>query len=360
MPVLSKQVISNYLRSDCQRRLRLDLFPDTHYALPDGRTAQQERLGEGMPTRNVGRAGLEALAAAGEEWEDAKINDLIQTLGLGALIGKSQKTLAGTYVFSPVELAALITYTAPSRFFVQPQFEIGPAFQRALGIGYLQSAYNLGYRDLRPDLIEVVAPALPEHRRAVAPDGQVSDLPAGDRRLALRIIDIKLTAEPSVPYFIEVTYYAMALAAWLADYGLDSQFYVLPLPTVWPGSHDTSAILQLRNDLRAQGMTPTHDQFLAALEQDLEVGDFGVFAPRIRRFFQEELAAVLSVPWQQLPWHVDNRCTGCDYLGYPWSGTVQDPNHCWPLALAQDHLSRVAFISRGARGALEESRINDV
>jgi DNA replication ATP-dependent helicase Dna2 len=360
MPVLSKQVISNYLRSDCQRRLRLDLFPDTHYVLPDGRTAQQERQQAGMPTRNVGRAGLQALAAAGEEWEEAKISDLVQTLGLPALIGKSQQTLAGTYTFSPLPLGSGIAYAAPNRFFVQPQFEVGPTFHQALGIGHLQSAYNLGYRDLRPDLIEVIAPALPEQRRAVAPDGQVSELPVDDPRLALRIIDIKLTAEPSVPYFIEVSYYAMALAAWLEDQRLDSRFYVLPMPTVWPGSHDTSAILQLRNDLRAQGITPTQDQFLAALNEDLEVGDFGVFAPRLRRFFQEELAAVLSVPWQQLPWHVDNRCTGCDYLGYPWSGTVQDPNHCWPLALEQDHLSRVAFISRGARGALEENRITDV
>ena len=75
---------------------------------------------------------------------------------------------------------------------------------------------------------------------------------------------------------------------------------------------------------------------------------------------QDELPAVLGQPWNQLPWHVDNRCIGCEYLGYPWPGSTPDPGHCWPMATALDHLSRVAFVSRGARGVLEDHQIGNV
>src|SRR5262245_41959221 len=132
MPLLSKQVISNYLRSNCQRRLRLDLHPDITHLLPNGQTAQQERQPTGMPPRYVSRPELRALAAVGEEWGEAKINDLIQTFGLPALIGNSQRTPAGAYRFSGAPLAGLIAQAAQGRFIVQPQFDAGVAFQNAL------------------------------------------------------------------------------------------------------------------------------------------------------------------------------------------------------------------------------------
>jgi DNA replication ATP-dependent helicase Dna2 len=360
MPLLSKQVLSNYLRSDCQRRLRLDLSPDTQYQLPNGQTARQERHQAGMPPRSVSRPGLQALAAAGEEWEEAKINDLVQTFGMTALVGTSRRTPAGTYRFLDTPLADLIGQVAPGVFLVQAEFEVGISFKTSLAIQHLESTHNLGYSSLRPDLIQVVGAAPAVQRQAVEPDGRVVDVQSTDTRLALRVIDIKLTAEPSIPYFIEVTYYTMALAGWLQDHGLAHQFYVLPEPTVWPGSHDASAIVRLQNEKHSQGTTPTQAELFTALDEDLEVGEFGVFAPRLRRFFQEELHAVLATPWQQLPWHPDNRCIGCEYLGYPWPGSTPDPNHCWPMATAQDHLSRVAFVSRGARGALEDHQITSV
>lgn len=360
MPLLSKQVISNYLRSDCQRRLRLDLSPDILQALPSGRTSAAERATQGMPPRNVARPGLQVLAAAGQEWEEEKINDLAQTLGRQTLVGTSTPTAAGGYRFADVPLASVVRSATAGQFIVQGQFEVGATFQQALGIQQLVTAYDVGYRALRPDLILVVAAAPNVQRQAVQPGGTVVDVPPTDRRLGLRVIDIKLTAEPSVPYYIEVTFYSMALAGWLVDNGLSNDFYVMPVPTVWPGSHDASAIVRLQNERQARGQTVTSAELMSALEEDLEVGEFGVFAPRLRRFFQEELDTVLATNWHQLPWHVDNRCIGCEYLGYPWPGSTPDPNHCWPMAAGLNHLSRVAFVSRGARGALEDHQILDV
>lgn len=359
MPLLRKQTISNYLRSDCKRRLRIDLSPNTQSRLPNGQTAQQERQQMGMPPRNV-RPGLQALRTAGEAWEEAKIHDLAETFGLQALLGRSSRATSGSVTFSDVPLANVIGQANPGQFLVQAQYEVGASYETALGIEHLQASHNLAYGALRPDLIQVFGPEPNAQRQAVQPDGSVLDVDSADPRLALRIIDIKLTAEPSVPYFIEVTYYALALAAWLQDNALASQFYVLPEPAVWPGSHDASAIVRLQNERRAEGIAPTQAELFSALDDDLEVGEFGVFAPRLRRFFQEELELVLTTQWRELPWHVDNRCIGCEYLGYPWPGSTPDPEHCWLMANRQDHLSRVAFISRGAREALEEHQIASV
>jgi DNA replication ATP-dependent helicase Dna2 len=350
MPRLSKQTISSYLRSECFRRLRLDLSPDTNQY-------RQERTVAGMPPRQVQRPGLEALAAAGDEWERAKLSDLEQTFGAASVVGNRQ-AIAGGHRFDAVPLANVLSTARPGQFIAQGQYDVGPAFQSAVGLTTLISSCQLALAEVRPDIIQVWPAG--QCDRAVQPDGNVIDLPTGDPRSVLRIIDIKLTSEPSVPYFVETTYYAMALAGWLMDNGLDRQFVVAPSATIWPGSHDASTLVRLLSEHQAQGTTPSRAELDAALNEDLESGEFRVFAPRLRRFFESELPRALATPWRQLPWHVDNRCIGCEYLGYPWPGTSTCPDHCWSQATTQDHLSRVAFVSRGARGALEDGHVGTV
>lgn len=351
MPYLSKRSISSFLRSDCLRRLKLDLSPDNS-------TFQHERVAQNMPPRAVGRPGLRALADAGTEWEIAKVNDLVQTFGIASMLGNHVQLPTGGVKFNDAPLAQVIQRASPGTFLVQTEYGVGATFENALNIGHYRSAFNLGYADLRPDLIQVLNVGAAQQE--VLPDGSVLLLQAGDARIPLRIIDIKLTAEPSVPYLAEVTYYAMTLAGWLADNNL-TDFLVVPEAAVWPGSHDASALVKLDAAKRQAGQRPTHQELLDALAEDLEIVPFGVFAPRLRRFFQSELLAVLSAQWTNLEWHVDNRCIGCEYLGYPWPGTTtSDPRHCWPTATTQDHLSRVAFVSRGAAGALVDNNITNV
>lgn len=351
MPYLTKRAISSFLRSECLRRLKLDLSPD------NGRY-QPERTALNMPPRAVGRPGLRVLADAGTEWEIAKVNDLVQTFGIATALGNHVPIPTGGVKFNDVPLAQVIQRATQGTFLVQTEYSVGTTFENSLGIGSYRSTFNLGYADLRPDLIQVLT--LGAAREEVRPDGTVVPVQPGDTRIPLRIIDIKLTAEPSVPYLAEVTYYAMTLAGWIADNN-HMGFLVVPEAAVWPGSHDASALVKLDAAKRAAGQTPTHQELLGALGDDLEIVPFGVFAPRLRRFFQSELRAVLSATWTNLEWHVDNRCIGCEYLGYPWPGsTTSDPRHCWPTATAQDHLSRVAFVSRGARGALVDNNITSV
>jgi len=350
VPFLEKQTISNYLRSDCRRRLRLDLSPDTN-------TYRPERVADGMPPRLV-RPGLHALASAGQDWENQKLNDLADAFGRAAIVGTVRQNTQGRLDFAQASLATLMPRASAGTFVVQAQFDIGNTFRRALGVEHLTTQYGLRYSDLRPDIIQVCDPGAVE--RQVGTDGNARLLVSGDTRLPLRVIDIKLTSEPSVPYFIESAYYNIALACWLAEHGFDDRFFVACTTAVWPGSHDAAAITQLMNEHRQRGTAPTRAELYAAFDKDVEIGEYRVFAPRLRRFFTDDLPHALSQPWMALPWHVDNRCIGCEYLGFPWPGAAPASNHCWPQAAQEDHLSRVAFVSRGARSALAEHQIESV
>ena len=248
-------------------------------------------------------------------------------------------------------------------FLIESQFGVGPAFESAMGIAGHREVYGLNYSRLRPDLIELLPPTSGIDRY-VTPTGAVLWLAADDPRIKLRVIDIKLTAEPSPSYFAEVTYYSMALAGWLVDQGLDNRYVVVPDAAIWPGSHNASCLIRTCREIEDQGGTPTYVQMWDAMQDDLEAVPFEVFVGRVKHFFMTDLPLALASPWQQHPWHVDNRCKGCDYLGYPWLDRNGQPTahllHCMPTAEQTDHLSRVAFISRGASDALREQGVSDV
>ena len=356
MPQVGKEALSQFVRTDCLRLLRLNLSPDVQ-------AFQPERTAAGMPPVQPPRPGLEYLAQAGEEWQAEKIADLSDTFGAPVVIGDRYTNQAGHERFREIELINYLPTAPQGCFLVEAQFEVGHAFESALGIANHRQAHGLNYSRLRPDLIEVL-PAAANLDRYVTPAGAVLWLADDDPRIKLRVIDIKLTAEPSPSYFAEVTYYSMALAGWLVDRGLDNRYVVVPDAAIWPGSHDASCLVRTCREIEDQGGTPTYDQMWNATQDDLEAVPFEVFVGRVKNFFVTDLPRALATPWQNLRWHVDNRCKGCDYLGYPWidrnGQPTAHPLHCMPTAEQSGHLSRVAFISRGASAALNDQGIYDV
>jgi DNA replication ATP-dependent helicase Dna2 len=222
------------------------------------------------------------------------------------------------------------------------------------------------YGDLVPDLIHVVPPgrSAPSVREySVDPAGNTSPLSPADARLRLRIIDIKLTAEANPGYFSEIAYYSMVLSGWLIDHGFADRFVVTSDAAVWPGSHEASWIARYFQERSRTGTALTAQGLFDALDNDLETVPFEVFAFRVRRILKDDLRYVLSRPWTELDWHVDNRCSGCDYLGYPWESGGQltsRPNHCMSEAETAGQLSRVAFISRGCRLVLTQQGVLNV
>ena len=356
MPQIGKQALSQFIRTNCMRQLALNLYPDNSAFRP-------ERARLGMPYPQSPRPGLRQIQATGEDWQAEKLHDLTQTFGHASVIGDSYTTRANQVRFRPIALDQHLPGAHGPSFIVESEFTInaGGAFESALQITGHRRQFNLDYSRLRPDLIEVVDPGT--FPLEVKPDGHTQQIPRGDQRRQLRIIDIKLTAHPSPSYFAEVALYSMALAGWLVDRSLDRDFVVVPNGAVWPGSHEASNLYRVFHEAHSQGTQATTFQLRQAMEEDLESVPFDVFVFTVRKFLQNDVPTVLSGTWQTHDWHVDNRCSFCEYLGEDRPPSATNPNsaphpdHCLPTAQREEHLSRVAFVSQGARLNLNQGGV---
>lgn len=355
MPSLSKDALSKFVRTGCERQFRLYL------------ATAAERTALGMPGEQDPRPGIVEVTKAGYAWQAEKVADLENAFGPSSVISSPRTTPTGTR-FDAAPLDAILRQGVGSgTFIVEGAFVVGPSFENALGIaGHRNPPFDLDYGGLRPDLIEVAEPG--RFDEMIDARGEVFAVPTDDTRQQLRVMDIKLTSEPSASYQLEVTYYSMVLAGWLADQGLTDRFLVVRDCAIWPGSHEASSLVKSLIDWKNQQHTPTQQELLAALAEDLEIVPFEVFALRLKRILQETVPEVLQTPWQQLEWHVDNRCRTCNFLGAPWerrdaNGNLVrtwDASHCRPEAERSGHLSRVPFISRGASSALRDAGVADV
>lgn len=342
MPLLKKQAVSQFIRRGCQRQLRFLLHPNTN----DYRDEREEL---GLPDPNPPRPGLELVAEAGREWEAEKVGDLIDAFGRERVIAEEYITESGERRYRGIELEEVLSDVQTGQFVVEAGFPVTSVFVDAHGLDDI----DLDFAGLRPDLILVEEAG--SSTKIVAPDGRIIPLDADDDTRQLRIIDIKLTAEPNAAYFAEVTYYAMALGAWLQYNRLDGDFVVSADIALWPGSHDGSELRAVLDGAQEDRVIPATDDLHRALEEDLEKGPFSVFSSRLQKFFQEEVPKALESPWRELDWHVDHRCMGCEYLGQ-WVSNPDD-EHCLPLASEISHLSRVPFVSRGARTTLQNQGV---
>lgn len=366
MPSFKKKALSIYLRTGCLRQLALNLYNDA------------ERRALGMPPRQTARAGLGLVGQAGYEWQDEKVNELDVVFGAGNIHvnPKKEGNRPGT-----LDLLALLPTLGPYEFIVEGRYDAETqTFKDAVGIGELRdrNGERLGVGNANPDVIQVLPPMVARPTwevdtetmgptavvLSVLPNGDLYPLPADDARLRLRVIDIKQASAPGAHYFAEVVYYSMTLAAWLVEHGWSEQFVVVAGAAVWPGSYEASHIMQTRERCRKEGREPTPEEMALALEAEIEVAAFDAFAPRLRRFFQEELPFVLQTPWDELAWHVSFACNGCEFLGYPWLDSdkklTNDDLHCWPTAAQTEHLSRVAGLSRSGAHLLKPTAPNVV
>ena len=368
---LGKRVISHFIRTGCRRRLRLDLY----HGVRDRRLA-------GVPEKDAGRPGLALLTQQGKEYERAKFRELEDAFGDLVVRGELRSYQAEEdRAFENIELDSVIDTLEPNQLALEAQYEITNSFRVAHDLAELEDGTAvadgkpLGFEALRPDILQVQPPVPGEARRIVTPFGSLVRTDCQDERLGLRIIDIKIAGEPSPAHFSELAYYGMALAGWLEDTGRSDRFVVLAEAAIWPGAHDGSTIRQFLLDDRATGV-PVLDleRYLEGLETDLEGMPPEVILGRIQRFLRVDLREVLSEPdWRALDWHIDNRCAGCDYLGYRWSrhdneaaegrpddGRPPDERYCWPMAEQTQHLSRVAGLTEGACGKLREANVPNI
>jgi DNA replication ATP-dependent helicase Dna2 len=365
-PRLSKRSLSLYFRTGCERQLALHLYTN------------RERVANGMPPAQEGRAGLGLVGRHGYEHQAAKVAELQTAFGgtrvsVGAAVTASGQT-AAVPLLPLLQGRALLPYS----FIVEAEFSGAVATARtALGLDSytdLRGASVTLSDELRPDLIQVL-PSLAMHQadwprlppayfeEVLADGAMVAIDPASDTRMRLRVADIKLSSEPGASYFAETVFYSMVLAAWLQENQLANRYAVVAAPAVVPGSMDDSALLTALATARAVGQTLSPAAAAIAWEGDLELAPVEAFAPRILQLTKDTLRRVVNQPWNQLPFHVDFRCQGCEFLGDPHimsnGAFTQDPLHCWPDAERSGHLSRVFGLSRGATESLRANQVAD-
>jgi hypothetical protein len=355
MPKLSKRTLSLYIKSDCERRFALDLF---NQAKEDN----LRRVELDMPERQPTRPGFEQVARAGEEWQFEKVQDLRRSFGEDKIFWAPAPTIKKPWHIKPLDLIKQIRKVPEHSFIVEAQFEFSEMFKSQYKLDKLADGpHQLKFSQLRPDLIYVGTCS--ETVEEILVTGEIRTRALGDNRIGLRVLDIKLTSEPSAAYFAETVLYSTALAGWLVDKGLASKFFVRADPSVWPGSYEASPLLMAMDQAQRAGRKATNEELLEGLENEIEIAPAEVFTPRLRHILEQTLPHILnsSPAWNTLPWEVTARCRNCDYLGMQWgTGKAPDSGLCIPRAKDLDHLSRIAFVPRGAYRKLRANSIQQV
>ena len=355
---ISKSTLSMFLRTKCDRELYLSLHEDS------------ELDTHGMPVPLQARPGIGVLQTAGRDFEDERNDQLIQAFG-SLVIYLPDKGGANKPVKAP--LASLLgKVTALPSIILQGKFEPS-SFQNAvmanIGLQPGQITQVPPIAGLIPDII-VVRQATADDEE-VGPDGCRRRIdPATETRRALSIIDVKHTSEANPSYSAEVALYALFLANWIADQGLQNEYFVTIRSYLWTRFKQGQSEL----DALMSGTSPaTAIQYLNALIADSEDANLRFYLPTVLHFFREDLLRVIAVGdastngWQNLEWHVDGRCSACDWLGHEKWANAKDkariaaqPNHyCYPAAKLTGHLSQIAGMTRGARKTLQINAIQD-
>ena len=362
MAKLCKKSLSDYFRSSCQRQFVLSLYED------------DERKRFGLPPKPKTGADFKLVGQNGFEWQNKKIAELTEFFGAANVrinpvaVNKRPK---------PIDLLTVLPSALAHQFLIEAHYEADTGvFRNALGIGNLTDFFGnvIDIEATRPDIIQVLPPlattgtqpSLTEDpaELQVLPDGETERLQTQDTRLRLRVIDVKISAKPGSYHFSETVYYSMTLAAWLVENKLDDRFVVIAAPAVWSGSQEESNLVRQMAKWRRLAYVPTPAEMCKALDKDLEIAQFEVFAISLRALFNQQIPQMLSQTWQELDWHVNYECKGCPFLGFPQSGSTGNaashPAHCYPTAEKTGNLSQVAGLSRGAAKYLKSEGISDI
>lgn len=355
---ISKSTLSMFLRTKCDRELYLSLHEDS------------ELEAYSMPVPLQARPGIGVLQTAGRDFEDERNDQLIQSFG-GRVIYQPDKGGANKPVKAP--LASLLgRVTALPAIILQGKFEC-TKFQNAV-------MSNIGLQPGQITQVPQIAGLIPDIvivRQATCDDEEVGsdgcrksiDVSTETRR-ALSIIDVKHTSEANPSYSAEVALYAIFLANWIVDQGLHNEYFVTVRSYLWTRFKQGQSAL---DGLMSGSSSATPTQYLDALIADSEEANLRFYLPTVLHFFREDLLRVINIGdasangWQNLEWHVDGRCSACDWLGHDkWANSkdkariASKPTHyCYPGAKLTGHLSQIAGMTRGARKTLQINAIQD-
>ena len=342
----TKSKMAMYLRTLCERELYLSLFSNNASELEKG----------GIPVPLKSRPGVQLITASGREFEYEQYNVLCSSLP-NNVFAKSSGT-------APVDLLDALSKIAKPTLILQPQIEPETFRDNALtniGVAKDDLKFIPKMSGLRPDII--FADIRREIEFEILPNGTRRQLAEDDKRMALSVIDLKNITEANASYSAEVCLYAIFVANWLHNEGkvfLD-KFFISHRIYLW--RH-----IEMPNFTKILGTKEAgnHANRLEALRRDLEDGlvHFLIYMPSVRKFFCEDLPRVVqlgdSKGWDAVPYHVNPRCSSCDWLGNRVWLSDDDSKHfdahkehyCTPAAVNSDHLSKMATLTKGASNVL--------
>ena len=335
-----------YLRTLCERELYLSLFSNN--------AAELEKAGLPVPLKS--RPGVQLITASGRAFEYEQFNVLCSALPNNVFAKNSG---AGS-----VDLLEALSKITTATLILQPQIEPEQFRDIALtniGVSKDDQKFIPKMSGLRPDI--VFADLRRDIEFEILPNGTRRQLADDDKRMALSVIDLKNITEANASYSAEVCLYAIFVANWLHNEGkafLD-KFFVSDRVYLW--RHVEMPTFTKILGTKEGG---DHAKRLTALRTDLEDGlvHFLIYMPSVRKFFAEDLPRVVqlgdSKGWDAVPYHVNPRCSSCDWLGNRVWLSDEDRKHfdahknsyCTPAAESSDHLSKMATLTKGASNVL--------
>lgn len=315
----------------------------------------------GWPVSLEARPAVQILRDQGKKWEQAKMEDL-EVAFADRVKGTKQN---GKFKTSDLRTWLTSSLASPT-FIVQPRFEhpdLKSTFLANIGLSSDTAQVIPPFGAFEPDIVLVVTPV--DDEIEILPDGQRQTIAQSDHRKALLISDIKHAGEANSSYSSEVVLYGVLLANWLRLAGLDGDFFVATRLGLWTRAKEISSLKILLADKPGASVS----ERVAAYLDDVEPVDFPIFFQTIDHFFNQDLPRVLAVNnWTDLDWHVDSKCSTCDWLGFqPWlkpadRATLQAHRDHYCVTAAEDtnHLSRLATLTRGGRRTLHDAGYADV
>lgn len=356
-----------FLRTKCERQFVSSLY------------SKQELIDNNLPLRQESRFGLGLVGGEGYKWQHKKINELI--LGFGKLNVQYNAAKRDGEQPDKIDLLTALPLVTDPCFIVEAKYQSGNEIsKKAIGLENIEDHFGnlLDVSNSQLDILQIMIPldqeAKPDetsnstletankpYRLGVNPDGTLFQLDGKDKRFRLRVIDIKRNSDPGHNYFAEVVYYSMTLSGWLKFNNLDDKFVVIAAAAIWAGSYEENSLVKTYAEYKEKGLDVPFEAATNALNDSLQLAVFEVYAPRLKRFLSEELPRIITKSWDALDWHVDQRCKGCEMLGYKWTdGEIVSKRLCLPDAKAKDHLSRVYGLTPGSRKFLNKEGVGDV
>lgn len=327
MRQLDKSTLAQTFKFDCDRFLRLKL------ATPE----EGGRLEITNDDLEKYRPGIKLVREEGVRWETEKYQDLIDLSPVNTIAFRLKNEIDrrfGRRIFDKISEAEFFDFLrqdAPPELIIQPKFIAPQNITPALAEAY--RLYNLEPVSVIPDILWI------KKRQSDTPLINAED----SVEYEIHVIDVKMTAEPNLRHFAEVTFYTLALVAALKEQKLDDRFAVSAEGLIFPGSHDANAFRNLYHNLAAKGST---DALADALNQTLIAVPHEVYQAHVRQFFEDRLLRVLAQEIEETEWHVCPKSQTCDYIGF-----------CQQKAQYQDHLSRVAWLTHGQARTLRDNGI---